>query len=216
MNYIKHLNAVFQQFSKDTRPNPTHISLYVALFQFWNINRFAKVFYINRQETMKMAKIGSKSTYHRCLLDLSNWKYIVYLPSYNPYRGSQVKMLIFCPGTGTGSGKASGQVVGQALVSNVNISKHEINMNKRALPKDLNEVMIFFKEQKWPLLEAEKFYNYYESINWKIGGKVKIKNWQFSAHNWILKVGEMKTFHAESQIKDNLKTTKNKRYDEPL
>ncbi len=216
MNYIKHLNAVFQQFSKDTRPNPTHISLYIALFQFWNINRFAKVFYINRQETMMMSKIGSKATYHRCLQDLNAWKYIIYFPSHNPYRSSQVKLLIFCTSTGTTTGKTSGLVVEQALVSNINNNKHEININKRALPKNLKEVKIFFKEKKWPLREAEKFYNYYESINWKIGGKVKIKNWHFSAHNWILKVDELKAFNAESQIKDNLRTTKNKRYDEPL
>ncbi len=57
MNYIKHLNAIFQQFSKDSRLNPTHISLYMALFQFWNINRFPAVFYINREEFMKMAKV---------------------------------------------------------------------------------------------------------------------------------------------------------------
>lgn len=61
MNYIKHLNAVFQQFSMDSRLNPTHISLYVALFQFWNIHRFPEVFYINREEVMVMAKIGSKA-----------------------------------------------------------------------------------------------------------------------------------------------------------
>ncbi len=31
INYIKHLNGVFQQFSKDSRLNPTHISLYMSL-----------------------------------------------------------------------------------------------------------------------------------------------------------------------------------------
>lgn len=216
MNYIKHLNAVFQQFSKDTRPNPTHISLYVTLFQFWNLNRFTKVFYINREETMKMAKIGSKSTYHRCLRDLSQWKYIVYFPSHNPYRSSQVKLLIFSTSTGTTTGKTSGQPMGQALVPYINNNKHDINNNKRALPKNLKDVKIFFKEQKWSLREAEKFYNYYESISWKIGGKVKIRDWHSSAHNWILRVGEIQTLKPESQIKDNLQTNKNKRYDEPL
>lgn len=37
LNYIKHLNAVFQQFSKDSGLNSTRISLYIAIFQFWNI-----------------------------------------------------------------------------------------------------------------------------------------------------------------------------------
>ena len=67
INYIKHLNAVFNQFSKDNRLNPTHISLYIALFQLWNLNRFLEEFFINRDEVMQLSKIGSKSTYHRCI-----------------------------------------------------------------------------------------------------------------------------------------------------
>ena len=216
MNYITHLTAVSQQFFKDTRLNPTHISLYMALFQYWNINRFTKVFYINREETMKMAKIGSKTTYNRCLQNLNDWKYIIYFPSHNPYRGSRVKMHIFCPSSGASCGTGIGQVVGQALVPFINKNKHEININKRERPKNFEEVKDFFKDQKWPLQDAEKFYNYYESIHWKIQGKIKIKDWHFSAHNWMLKANEMKTLNEVSQIKDNLLTVKNKRYDEPL
>ena len=58
MNYIKHLNGVLDQFSKDNRLNPTHISLYIALFQFWNYNRFPNDFYINREEIMKFLKLA--------------------------------------------------------------------------------------------------------------------------------------------------------------
>lgn len=101
INYIKHLNAVFNQFSKDSRLNPTHISLYIALFQLWNLNRFLEEFFINRDEVMQLSKIGSKSTYHRCIKELNHWKYIVYFPSHNPYRGSKIKMLKF----GTSSGQ---------------------------------------------------------------------------------------------------------------
>ena len=92
INYIKHLNAVFEHFSKDNRLNPTHISLYVALFQLWNSNFFRQEFYINREEVMEYAKIGSKSTYHKCLKELSYWSYIVYIPSHNPFKGSKINM----------------------------------------------------------------------------------------------------------------------------
>ena len=100
INYIKHLNGVFQQFSKDNKLNPTHISLYVALFQLWNNNYFKDEFYINREEVMSFSKIGSKSTYHRCIKELSYWKYLLYTPSHNPFRGSRIKMFDF--GTSTG------------------------------------------------------------------------------------------------------------------
>jgi len=103
MNYIKHLNAVFHQFSKDSRLNPTHISLYIALFQFWNRYRFPEIFYIIREEVMKLAKIGFKSTYHQCLKALDQCKNIRYLPSHNPLR----EVVYRCP--------FLGQVVGQVL-----------------------------------------------------------------------------------------------------
>ncbi len=83
------------QFSKDGRLNPTHISLYLALFQLWNNYHFPEEFYINRQEVMRFSKIGSKSTYHKCIKELSHWNYLLYIPSHNPFRGSQIKMFQF-------------------------------------------------------------------------------------------------------------------------
>ncbi|WP_234416218.1 hypothetical protein [Flagellimonas amoyensis] len=119
INYIKHLNGVFAQFAKDNRLNPTHISLYIGLFQLWNQNYFVAEFYISREEAMAYAKIGSKSTYHRCIRELSHWNYILYSPSHNPYKGSRIKMFDF----GTSTGQALDQYrtkigtsPGQALV----------------------------------------------------------------------------------------------------
>ncbi|MCR8667482.1 hypothetical protein NO995_07310 [Aestuariibaculum sp. M13] len=118
MNYIKHMNAVFLLFSKDSRLNPTHISLYIALFQLWNTYHFPNEFFINRQEVMSLAKIGSKSTYHRSIKQLSHWNYFSYNPSKNKFKGSQIMMFHF--GTrseqelyciGTKSGTRSGQEV---------------------------------------------------------------------------------------------------------
>ncbi|WP_303317182.1 hypothetical protein Q4Q34_02130 [Flavivirga abyssicola] len=222
VNYILHLKGVFLQFSKDGRLNPTHISLYVALFQIWNSNRFMEEFYINREEVMSFSKIGSKSTYHKCIKELNHWKYIIYYPSHNPFKGSKIKMFNF--------ETSSEQVVdtyspknGQALVS---INKHiqtNKNINKLDQPKNEIEVIDFFKKENWPIIEAQKFFNHYDGIGWKVGGKTKIVNWQATAKNWILKAEEIKkktnvTLSAveRSQNQDNLKTSKNKNYNEPL
>ena len=86
MNYIKHLNGVFLQFSRDNRLNPTHISLYVGLFQLWNNYHFRESFHIDREEVMAYAKIGSKSTYYRCLKELHLCEYLFYTPSHNPFQ----------------------------------------------------------------------------------------------------------------------------------
>ena len=79
INYIKHLNGVLELFSKDNRLNPSHISLYMALFQIWNNYRFKPSFYINRSEVMDLSKLGSKTTYFRSIKELSHWKYILYV-----------------------------------------------------------------------------------------------------------------------------------------
>ena len=94
MNYIKLLNSAFEKFYFDDRLNPTHISLYMALFQEWNSCRFLDEFYVNRRDLMRCAKIGSKSTYHRCIVELDSWQYLTYYPSNNPYKGSKIKMAI--------------------------------------------------------------------------------------------------------------------------
>ncbi|PQV51450.1 hypothetical protein CLV33_101373 [Jejuia pallidilutea] len=215
MNYIKHLSAAFQMIVKDSRLNPTHVSLYMALFQLWNITRFSEVFYINRQEVMQFSKIGSKTTFHRCMQDLHNWKYIKYIPSHNIYKSSKVSMPIF--GTTTGQVMANNKTsTGQVLVSNKNINKQIVNINKTKLPKNEIEVINFFKNNNWPAREAQKFYNHYQSIGWKIGGKIKIEDWHATASNWMIKADEFETIDELSQNKDNLKTSKRKNYGQPL
>ena len=222
MNYIKHLNGVLHQFSKDNRLNPTHISLYIGLFYVWNYNRFPERFFINREEIMTFSKIGSKSTYHRCIKELSHWKYIVYFPSHNPFKGSQVKLFQF----GTSSGQAvdlNRPKSGQALVSYININKHNTNFIKlEAIAKE-KLILEFFKMERWPELEAQKFFNHYQGIGWKVGGKTKIVDWKATAKSWMLKANEMKLTSRKKannlpldQNQDNLHTNRNKNYNEPL
>ena len=95
MNYIKHLTGFFERVTQDKTLNPTHVSLYIALFQFWNCNRFKNPISISRDEVMRISKISSKATYHKCLKHLHALGYIKYEPSYNPFRGSHVIMFNF-------------------------------------------------------------------------------------------------------------------------
>ncbi|WP_188363085.1 transcriptional regulator [Flavobacterium orientale] len=90
MNYIKHLAAFFDKIIQDSTLNPTHISIYMALFQCWNCNRFRNPISISRDEIMQISKISSKATYHKCLKNLHNSGYIKYEPSFNPFKGSHV------------------------------------------------------------------------------------------------------------------------------
>jgi hypothetical protein len=105
INYIKHLQAVHNRFLEDERLNPWHISLYYALFHNWNFNQFSNEFQIVRVIIMKEAKIGSANTYTKCLKELSEWGYIHYSPSYNPYKSSVVSIITFDTSTDKGSDK---------------------------------------------------------------------------------------------------------------
>jgi hypothetical protein len=95
MNYIKHLSGFFDKVANDKTLNPTHVSLYMSLFQFWNCNRFKNPISISRDEVMRISKISSKATYHKCLKNLHALGYINYEPSHNPFKGSHVYLFNF-------------------------------------------------------------------------------------------------------------------------
>lgn len=219
-NYIRHLSCFYEKIMEDTKLNPSHVSLYLALFQLWNTNRFINPFFVNKGDAMRLSKIGSRSTYQRCIRDLDTWKYIKYQPSQNPLKSSQIHLTKFDPSTGL----VVSQVVGQALVS---FSKHnkQIETYKEEAPTSKNEVVLFFKEKKWSVSEAEKFYNYYQALDWKINGNKKIKKWKPVAENWMLKAAEFERNRTnKNQDKDSvfditddhLKVSNNKNYNEPL
>lgn len=225
MNYIKHLNGVFLQFHKDNRLNPTHISLYLGLFQLWNNYRFPKEFHINREEVMAYSKIGSKSTYHRCIKDLHHWRYLQYSPSHNPFQGSTIKMFIF--GTTNEqvlypehpSPDTSDEQVVVPKNKYIQTIANKTNGDKHGRPQNENEVVHFFEKENCPVIEAKKFYNHYQGVGWTVGATSKIVDWFAIARKWILKTTEIqndKTREPLSQNKDNLKTASSKNYNQPL
>ena len=95
MNYIRHLNGFFERLAEDERLSSYHISLYIALFQHWNANRFSDQFTISRTEVMQLARIGSANTYARCMKELADWGYVIYFPSSNLHSGSKVACIRF-------------------------------------------------------------------------------------------------------------------------
>lgn len=155
----------------------------MALFQVWNSTRFPEAFFVIRDEVMKQSKIGSKSTYHRCLKELDKYGYLEYEPSHNPYRGSKIKL--------TKNWTSSGQVpyqhspkigtsTGQALVPRYKHYKTGINNinseNKNFKNSDLEEFENGIKQDNNACAERSRSIPY----------------------------------------TDNLKTTKDKNYNEPL
>jgi hypothetical protein len=197
MNYIKHLTSFFDRVEADDKLNPTHISLYISLFQYWNVNRFQNPISISRSEVMKISKICSKATYHKCMKQLHNYGYIRYKPSYNPFRGSLVHLMVFSD-VKTNQKKQFKKRTGieqvlnksqtsseQALVPSINSINIINNINEREKLPTLPEIENYFKEKKYDAGEAKKFYNHYKAIGWKIQGVTPIEDWQALAEKWM-------------------------------
>jgi len=95
------------RMSDDPQMSPLHISLYMALFQVWNLNKFQNPFTIVRDEMMQLSRIGSVKTYARCIKQLQEWGYIRYVPTSNMYVGSRVSCISFDTASDTGRNTAS-------------------------------------------------------------------------------------------------------------
>ncbi|MEP0367346.1 MAG: hypothetical protein ABJN36_17620 [Cyclobacteriaceae bacterium] len=141
MNFIKHYLSVMNKITEDNRLHATHVSLYISLFTLWNLNRFENPISINREEVMKISKIGSRNTYHKCLKELDQFGYLEYLPSHNPLKGSLVNMLNFdttpVQALGNTSPKNDTSSV-QALSPSLNSNKH-LKQSNTHVNKNFNE-----------------------------------------------------------------------------
>lgn len=259
MNYIKHLTGFFNCISNEEIIYPTHISLYLALFQSWNVNRFKNPITISREEMMKASRIASKATYHKCIKELQELGFIEYLPSYNPYHGTEVIMHNLSDGKKPQSSSMNGQtkpiikqVNGQdtehviephiynnkqTFKNNKNISiesnledsvgvdfletgeKEKKSSAKKKESPSLESVKEFFKLENYPEIEAERFFNYYTSTGWLIGGKTPMKDWNAAARNWMLTTSKFSINLPQSKEQpraNNLQTQEDKDYAEPL
>ena len=84
------LSRFFNAIEDDAKINTTHISLYMALLQQWNLNGGESPFEITRHVVMRAAKINSRHTYNLCMRFLHEAGYINYFPSTNSCRQSRV------------------------------------------------------------------------------------------------------------------------------
>lgn len=313
MNYIKHLTGFFEKVSADYDLNPTHISLYMAIFQLWNQNRFQNPISISRDELMRISKIASTATYHKCMKDLTEREYVIYKPSFNPFKGSILEVCNLDFYTKPVPKKelkkhatkskndqvieqVDEQVTKQALNKHQTSSKHvpyinninntniinlakqenlknekkliftnsifdevqesdlkveeekekklrekkkkifsnnsavissdclsrpigiEKSISKHSKPT-LEEAQIYFLEKNFTEIEAQRFFNYFESNGWLVGGRTKMKDWKAAARNWMLNTKKFKSRHpelVEGLNPNHLHVTNQKNYGEAL
>jgi hypothetical protein len=298
VNFIKHLLGISESFIADERLSPLHISLYYALFHSWNISKFQTPISISRHDIMRACKIGSANTYTKCLKELDLWNYIKYIPSHNPYKGSQIHMYNFNKTTNNASDisinkttdKTSKKTIAKtnvkAAIPSINTLNNTNKVNKQNKNKEhehtrkksnsksslvvtklfvnetntrkrkkvapkkeknipliegvvedrgrattqrpkrplLKEVQHHFSIKQWSPIEAEKFFNYYQSNGWLVGGKTPMHSWKACASNWILNSEKFSKLPSLSEKgggmrpvrPGKLSTNNDKNYGEPL
>lgn len=299
MNYIKHLTGFFEKVAVDKALNPTHVSLYMSLFQFWNCNRFKNPISISRDELMRISKISSKATYHKCLKNLHSLGYINYEPSYNPFKGSHVYLFNFsddlkpipksekitvpknepvfelvneqalnksCTTNETSGEQALVSYINNTNIPNISNDLKSVNKDEQAQNFEIEDnilkngdteqkekssakkekfvtssvssrachlersretsvekptiekVKFYFLENNFPEIEANKFFNYFSSNGWLVGGKTPMIDWQAAAQNWILNAPNFKYNSETAPVNRSrhLNTGTDKDYSEPL
>ncbi|PZR01315.1 MAG: hypothetical protein DI539_28590 [Flavobacterium psychrophilum] len=168
MKQSKNIIRLFENVVWDETMLPSHISMYVSLLQLWSTNQFLKSFRIHRDEVMKLSRIRSLATYHRCIRQLDTAGLIDYAPSYDPYKGSLV------------------EIIEDRDLSIRKTKTPAQNAEKFVIP-DLFEVELYFTERDLSSFEAKKFFNYYELQNWNVHRNKPMSSWQAAARNWISK-----------------------------
>lgn len=90
MELFPPLTGFYEAIEEDARIGTTHISLYMALLQQWNMNGGKNPISIERSVIMKTAKINARYTYNKCMNELQDYGFIIYEPSVNFYSSSVV------------------------------------------------------------------------------------------------------------------------------
>jgi len=94
MEDMKPLTDFFRAIDKDARISITHIGIYAALLQYWQMNDRKNPLTMYSYELMKVAKISAPTTYHKCVRDLHAFGYIRYEPSFKRNRRSRIFLKI--------------------------------------------------------------------------------------------------------------------------
>lgn len=90
MNSNSELSAFYEKILADARIGTTHISLFMAFYQLWNLGGRRSPVLIKRRQVMELAKISSSATYHKCLKHLVQYGYVHYFPCSNPANKSEI------------------------------------------------------------------------------------------------------------------------------
>lgn len=246
INFIRHLNAFYTLVHEHERLRANDISLYLALFQLWNLEHFPVSLIIDRSSAVKLCKIGSLHTYTRCLKRLHKFGFLNYESPEGIFSRGVIKMLPLEKKDSSKHAKndthmcskSDTDVGGRIDTHTVSILTHfnnkQINNYKneretarspkkskdkiKAPPApELEEISTYFRAAAQSEKEAALFYFHYKAIGWTLGGS-PILDWTAAAEKWISRIPSFKnnTIANTTSTTGGLRSEEDKRYDEPF
>ena len=143
---------------------------------------------MQRLEKMSNIKIQSNNQYS-----------IVTINKYNEYQSKDIEEVT------SKEQPSSKQVTTNEQPSNTTKkdNKDKNGKNKyKAQPKNLQMVIDYMVEKNCinANIEAEKFYDHFNSNGWKVGGKAQMKDWRSAVNNWLRNIGVGKKAQSEITI----------------
>ncbi|WP_109700444.1 hypothetical protein [Chitinophaga deserti] len=198
-NFIRHLLDFFVQSDLDNDLRPSHISLYLTLFRWWNDFHFQNPFRINLKLIMQASKIGTKTCFRKSLHELEEWGYIRHFKPENPGDFTMISIMGFPCFEGVLNTirdemdemdeKCDRNVADfEPKPTHIKQIQTEIQINKEISTPTALAVAAFFTSMSYPESEAKKFFAHYEANGWLQNGKVPITNWKAAADKWMLNV----------------------------
>jgi len=246
VNYIRHLNTFFRHVRSDDRLRANDVSVYIALFQIWNMNKFESSFQVVRQEVMLLSRVGSIDTYIICIRRLHAYGYIIYQKAARRYDYSTIRindlsrqeiwsysgpemqsdsrpdfLSVPEPGIMSQSDPVSGHLNKQLNSNKLKRKTHHNNQLKYEISKSIHHAP--------EISEVQAFFQAAAQSNKEAGSffnhyeaigwtlsNVPIVNWQAAARKWINNSITLKKSGNGKLNPGNLHVEGGKNYKDPL
>ncbi|RKR84598.1 hypothetical protein BDD43_4844 [Mucilaginibacter gracilis] len=88
------LSKLYSKIAEDPRVNVWHVSLFTFLLNLWQKSGYQQQLKVSRKQLMVGGHISSITTYHKCISQLTKLGYILYIPSYDVYKGTKIVIVL--------------------------------------------------------------------------------------------------------------------------
>ena len=194
------------KFQNPKKVKAAHSDMFFYIVDLWNRLGQKKHFGLPTTITMEALGVGSYNTYKNTLNDLFSFGFIKLISdSKNQHQSKIIALSKIDKATDEALDKATIKATDEALDKATDtiieqrnkgtIEQRNKEREKKFSPPTLLEVQELIQEKKYGV-NANSFWNFYESKNWYVG-KNKMKDWKKALAGW------------DSREKDNLNKNQN-------